>query len=77
MPSVSLRQSEMHGSDTMVRASALAPPVNPGAAGGFHQGPASAQSGGGFQGTAHEVQPMEVTNDAGGWWGLCRYQATV
>ena len=53
----------------MVRASTLAPPVNPGAAGGFHLGPAPARSGGGFQGTTHEAQPMKVTNDAGGWWG--------
>ena len=40
----------------MVRASAPAPPAVPGAAGGFHQGPAPARSWGGFLGTAHEAQ---------------------
>ena len=41
-----------------MRASTLAPPANPGAAGGFCQGPASAQSRGGYQGTAHEAQQL-------------------
>ena len=54
----------------MARASIPAPPANPGAAGGIYLGPAPAQSGGGFQGTTHEAQPMEVTNGAEGWWGL-------